>query len=776
MKDWNPFTRFPKASFGGLAVLLFPLFWGLKDLRIRSDTDVLLESNPSQKAALDKVVSVFQERTIVVVDLECPDVFTAQGLSAIGRVSDALMTVEGVQDVKSLTHSYKPVRKGLSFQMEPLASGGESPADWERLREYCLGNPLIRNVMVSPDCRHATLTLTFKKPFPDLNSKRELRANLEAVLAQFETEGLAFEMIGLPLVEEEVHTRIMEDLVHFTPMVFLFLAAVLGLVFRSIGFVLFLMGNQAVALGWIAGSLQWIGYPFTVFTLLLFPLWAGVHLTLLVHLGAACQRAAKRCAGREVVPTALREIGKSCCFAVLTTLAGLLSLGLAEISQVREAGLVGAYGIVVVFLMTFGPGVGIMSLFFTVSASAKRRRNRPSTFMFLGKTEPPKPDAADNLPGRWLKGLRRWNGAVWLLVGLLVFGIILLAPRLRMGVRPLEFLPKDSLTRSAGELFNECYGGFNIFQMRLDSGRAGGVNQLPFLRYLDKVQKYAAAKPQVSGAYSYPQVLAMMNQIWEQEQPGSLRLPDNPLLLGMFSLVLKSQQFPFFEALCDADFQTANLVVRTPDLPSNEYLAVVKDIIRYAETNRPAGVQWNAAQGLHSILEADRQIVGSQIKSASTALLAVFGLLSLLWRSWKLASLAVLLNALPVALVIALAALLDIPLNSITVMTAALAFGIAVDDTVHFVTQWLEARRNGINQWEATSRAIRIKARPIVCTSLVLGGIFALLAATSFPPVKHFGSLTACAFALALISVFVLLPLCLCFSARKPIDLPQPLR
>ena len=775
MKNWNPFTRFPKISFGGLVALLLPLFWSLKDWQIRSDADVLLESNPSQKATLDKVVSVFSGRVIVVVDMECPDVFTAEALSAIGRVSDALMTVEGVQDVKSLTHSYKPVRKGLSFQMEPLVSSGKSPADWERLREYCLSNPLIRNVMVSPDCKHATLTLTFEKPFPDLDSKRNLRTNLEDVLAEFEAEGLAFEMIGLPLVEEEVHTRIMEDLVRFTPMVFLFLAVVLGLVSRSIGFVVFLMGNQAVALGWIAGSLQWIGYPFTVFTLLLFPLWAGVHLTLLVHLGAACQRAAKHCAGAEVVPIALREIGKSCCFAVLTTLAGLLSLGLAEIPQVREAGLVGAYGIVVIFLMTFGPGVGIMSLSFTVSTSAKSQRNRPSTFRFLGKVEPTNA-AADNLPSRWLKSLRRWNGIIWLSVALVVFGTILATPQVRMGVRPIEFLPKDSPARSAGELFNERYGGFNIFQMRLDSGRTNGVNQPPFLKYLDNVQNYAAAKPQISGAYSYSQVLAMMNQIWEQERPGSLTLPDNPLLLGMFSLVLKSRQFPFFEALCDADFRTANLVIRTSDLPSDEYLALIKDIIRYAESNLPEGVQLSAEQGLHSILEADRQIVASQIKSASTALLAVFGLLSLLWRSWKLASLAVLLNALPVGLVIGLAALLDIPLNSITVMTAALAFGIAIDDTVHFVTQWLEAQRNGISKREAILRAIQIKARPILCTSLVLGGIFALLAATSFPPVKHFGSLTAFAFALALISVFVLLPLCLCFSGRKQFDLPQILR
>ncbi len=760
MKNWNPFTRFPRASFCALTALMLPLLWELRHLRIRSDADVLLESNPSQKATLDKVVSVFRDQEIVIVDLECPDVFTAEGLSAIGRASDALMAVDGVRDVKSLTHSYKPVRKGFSFEMVPLASI-ESPADWARLREYCLSNPLIRNVMVSPDGRHATLTLTFEKSFPDLKSKQALRTNLESALAGLKAEGLVFQAIGLSLVEEEVHSRIMKDLSRFTPAVFLFLTVILSLAFRSLGFVLFLLGNQAATLGLIAGSLQLMGYPFTVFTLLLFPLWAGVHLTLLVHLGTACQRAAQHRPGQEVVPFALRQVGKSCCFAILTTLAGLLSLGLAEISQVREAGWVGAYGVGIVFLMTFGPGVGILAFYFAASMPVKFLRNCRSVSALSASSVSPKVNAAGGVSNNWLKGLRRWNWAVWFLTGLAVLGAAVLASRLRTGVQPIEFLPKDSLTRSAGELFNTSYGGFNIFQMRFDSGATNGVNQLPFLEYLDEVQRYAAAKSQVSGAYSYPQVLAMMNQVWEQERPGSFALPSNPLLLGMFSMVLKSQEFPFFKALCDAEYRTANLVVRTPDLPSDEYLAVVKDIIRYAESRLPEGVRLSAERGLHSILEADRQIVSSQMRSAGTALLAVFGLLVVLWRSWRLAVLAVCINALPVGLVIAVAALLDIPLNSITIMTAAIAFGIAVDDTVHFVTQWLEARRSGCDGLEAANRAIGIKARPIVWTSLILGGIFALLSATSFPPVQHFGSLSALAFGLALVSVFVLLPMCL---------------
>ncbi|MCS1407218.1 MAG: hypothetical protein M2R45_00375 [Verrucomicrobia subdivision 3 bacterium] len=753
MNDWNPFVRFPKVSFGGLVVLLIPLLWDLQHLRIRSDADALLESNPSQKATLDKITAVLQDQVIVVIDLECPDVFTAEGLSAIGRVSDALMTVDGVLDVKSLTHSYKPVRKGFSFDMVPLAPREMSEAaDLEQLRDYCLGNPLIRNVMVSPDSRHATLTLTFDKPFMDLESKRVLRADLETVFSDFESEGLAFRVVGLPLVEEEVYTRIMGDLFCFVPVVFLFLAATLGVAFRSFGFVFFMLVNQAVTLGLIAGSLQWLGYPFTVFTLLLFPLWMGVHLTLLVHLGTACQRAARDRLGVDVVRLALKQIWKSCGFATLTTLVGLVSLGLAEIPQVREAGLIGAYGVAVVFLMTFGPGVGIMAVYYRHYAGG-----------YLAAVS--EVGAGDEWPFIWLEQLQRRKGWVLFLALAAIAGTVMLVPQLRTGVRPIEFLPADSPTRAAGELFNASYGGFNMFQLGVDSGKTNGVNQLPFLKYLEDVQVYAEAKSEVSGVYSYSQVLAMMNQIWEQERPGSLALPTNPLLLGTFSLVLKTQKFPFFEALCDPDYRTANLVVRTPDLRSDKYLAIIADVIQYAESKLPEGVSLSAEQGLHTILEADRQIVGSQMRSAVTALVSVFMLLVVLWRSWRLAALAIMINALPVGVVIAVAALIDIPLNSITVMIAAIAFGIAIDDTVHFVTQWLDARRSGSDRFQATESAIRVKARPIVYTSLVLGGIFALLAATSFPPAKHFGGLSALAFGLAFGVVFVLLPLCL--SVRK---------
>lgn len=761
MMKWNPFARYPVVSLVLLLLGLVPFVAALKEVQVRSDADALLESNPSQKATLEKVTSVFKDQVIMVVDLKVGDVFSIDGIQAIGLVSDSLMRIDGVQDVKSLTHSYKPVRKGFSFEMVPLVDRGVTDqAELERLRRYCLENPLIKNVMVSPDAQHATLTVTFEKQFDSLEEKSQLRSELKAQLASFENQGFEFEAIALPLVEEEVYTTIVDDLRRFLPVVAVFLIVTLGLAFRSLGFVILFLVNQALGLGLIAGTLQTFGYPFTVFTLLLFPLWAGIHLTLLVHLGTACQRAALEVGeAGSVVGLGLRRIAKSCGFATLTTLAGLLSLALADIAQVREAGLIGAYGVACVFLMTFGPGVAMMVLYYRFQSPAGAGdQNQQSA----------REETGAKLSAAWLALLKRFQIGYVALAGLVLVAVVFYLPQIRTGVRPIEFLPIESASRAAGELFNESYGGFNMFQLQVDSGKANGVNQMPFLQYLEKVQTFAESQDGVSGAYSYAQVLAMMNQIWEREAPGSLALPSNPLLLGTFSLVLKAQKFPFFEALCDPEYRTANVVVRSPDRPSDEYLATLKEIVAYAETEAPEGVTLQIAQGLHTVLEADQQLVGSQLRSALTALGAILVLLLFLWRSIGLALLAVAVNVFPVGVVIVVGVLLDVPLNSVTVMIAAVAFGISIDDTVHFVTQWLESRRSGTGKTDPLALAIQIKARPMIYSSLVLGGIFALLISTSFPPVQHFGGLSALAFSVALGAVFVLLPLALARRNQNP--------
>jgi len=339
----------------------------------------------------------------------------------------------------------------------------------------------------------------------------------------------------------------------------------------------------------------------------------------------------------------------------------------------------------------------------------------------------------------------------------LVFSVMGLA-RLRTDVRAVEFLDRRSPTRRAVEEIDRCYGGVNVVQVEVDSGQADGINALPFLRYLDSVQRFAGQQPEVSSVYSYAQLLAMMNQIWEPEEPGSFRVSENPLLIRLFVLALKSYPAPFLAALADDRWQTAYLIVRTRDLSSERYLDVLHRILDYAQAQKPDGVTVNAAQGIHTNLEADRRILRSQSNSAGLTAICMGLILALLWRSLRLPLLVLTVNLFAVGLVLGLAGWMGVTLNSVTAMVAAISLGIAEDDSVHFLTHWRHARRAGRSADEALAESLQVKARPIISSSLVLLGVFLVFQLSSFPPVEDFGLLAAGAFAAALITVLLLLP------------------
>jgi len=350
----------------------------------------------------------------------------------------------------------------------------------------------------------------------------------------------------------------------------------------------------------------------------------------------------------------------------------------------------------------------------------------------------------------------------------LVAGVGLLSgfglARLRTDIRAVEFLNRSSVTRQAVEELDKVYGGINVVQIEIDSGATNGIHRADFLRYVEGLQRFAERQPGVSAAYSYAQLLAMINQIWEGGRPEALRLPENPLLINLFVAALQAQNYPFLTALCDSSFRTAYLVVRTPDMPSDRYLSIIHDILRHAEQTRPAKVKVSAAAGIHSILEADRRILRSQRNTAGGSTLVIGLVLTLLWRSPWLALLSLATNAIPVALVLAFAGFAGVPLNSITIMVAAVCLGIVVDDSIHFITHWRDQRRQGLSAGDAVAAAFRVKGRPMVFTSWILIAIFSIFWFSSFPPVVQFGGLAAVAFAGALATVLFFLPSVLCVA------------
>ncbi len=179
---------------------------------------------------------------------------------------------------------------------------------------------------------------------------------------------------------------------------------------------------------------------------------------------------------------------------------------------------------------------------------------------------------------------------------------------------------------------------------------------------------------------------------------------------------------------------------------------------RLAKEEAPEGVEVSAQSGIRSILEADRRIVRSQQQSVLWTVGLIGLVLTILWRSMGVAILALAVNLLPVGLIVALQGLVGVPLNSITIMVAAIALGIAVDDTIHFITHWRDKRNEGATPEEAARQVMRVKGRPILATTAILVGMMLVFGISVVPPGVHFGLVLSVGLTGALVAVLVLLP------------------
>jgi len=190
----------------------------------------------------------------------------------------------------------------------------------------------------------------------------------------------------------------------------------------------------------------------------------------------------------------------------------------------------------------------------------------------------------------------------------------------------------------------------------------------------------------------------------------------------------------------------------------------MKDIFRGVATVEPTGL-------VYLMNRMEQYLLSSQIKSFFLAFALTAVIIMILLRSVKLGLMAMIPNFLPILFSLALMPRLGISLDVGTVMIAAIALGLVVDDTIHFMSRLkLEAARANDTR-SGIARAMKGAGRPIIYTSIALCLGFSVLTLSSFNPIIHFGILSVIVISLALVFDLIFLPAVMGFFELSPEDL-----
>lgn len=235
-------------------------------------------------------------------------------------------------------------------------------------------------------------------------------------------------------------------------------------------------------------------------------------------------------------------------------------------------------------------------------------------------------------------------------------------------------------------------------------------------------------------------------------------IPDSAELAAQYMLLMPAHAI---EPLITYDASEVSLLVRHNVASSHELNAVVAQVSGIIEEHLNPHFDWRiTGESILSITSADALVVG-QAKSLISVLLVVFMLMALLFVNLKAGALSLIPNILPIVMLGGLMGVLGFKLDIGTSMVAVVAIGIAVDDTIHFMTRYYSTMRRLQDQNLAMEACIHEEIRPMVATSFGLAVGFGTLTLSSMVPLIQFGFLSALVMLFALVMDLIITPILL---------------
>lgn len=729
-------------SMAAAAVLVRPEPLGLR-VRIDPSTEPLLPSGDPAREGYAEAVRHFGNDEVFVIAMQTDEVFTTANLSALRRVSDAIRRLPGVQGATSLidVYSFRYDAGQDWVEVRPFIEDiPQEPFELAELRARALANPVYRRTLVSEDGRAAALNVSFRS-MPDAEFiGQDLDGRITAILESESDAGRRFHVAGRPHVKTRVFHVMVRDLTLLIPVALLAMALAAWLSFGTRRGVILPLGTALGANLWTFAVLAALDRPLTILTTLLGPTLVALGCVYGVHVYARWEEEiARESSGSAAAEAAARHLRAPVLVAGVTTMIGFAALLISDVPAVRE--------------------LGALSVFGTAAITVIALAGLPALLALL---PPPRPvrgwnERLDGFLDARLAGLvagaARRRVAVMVLCGVAALAAAAAIPRIDIDTDYLSFFDADDPVRRDFEAVNRALAGAVPVYIPLH-GEPGAFRDPELLHKIEALQARLDETPGVSRTLSFLDTLRVLNRAMQRDDPAEERIPDSRgEIAELLFMVPKGEVARFV----NVDHSRANLVVRTGEVGSAA-VRVLTERLEQSLEEADLGVDGAVTGNVILLNRSADGIAEGQPRSVGVAALAIFVLIALALKSWRLGAVAMLPNLLPVLLFFGLLGAGAAPLSLPTSLIGSIALGIAIDDTAHFLFRYRREREHGRSAQDAVRETGRRVGRPIAVTSLMLCIGFGVVALSGFATLREFGLLAACTMLLCVVADLVLLP------------------
>jgi predicted RND superfamily exporter protein len=732
------FTRH-RPWIGTLAALVSLLaIWGALQTSVDDVPSSIFRSNDEHYERLEQVFTDFgtdDGDCLIVVESE--EILNSRGVALLRSLEDRLADIDGIEAVWSLDDLVS-VEEGALLPSPLLPPAGAPPEAFAAAAARVQSHPLASDLLLSPDGAAAVVVAQLAGAHLPIRVLRKRVSDIRAVLEELSVAGFELSVTGIPPLRVVIFDTITREQLVFPPISAL-LAAVIGLlIFRRPAPVIITMTASGLAALWALGFMGLVGQPLNLLTASLPLLVMVIAFTDAIHLMIHTLRARREGLGAVgAAAHSIRELGLPCALTSLTTAIGFGSLAISRVEVIQRFGGVfaAAVGMSFVVVLTVVP---LGSSFWLHDSKRRSLADR-----YSGLHRP-----AERLIRAVLRRPRLVSA-----VGVAVVGVcLMLALRLVPENRLTESTPSDNAAAKALTTLEEHFGGVLTTSVLVEWSPERSWDEPELRAVLAGVRDALDRSPFTRAPRSVLDLLAML--------PPGLRSPQGLAFLPK-ELVGRYLREDLGRALVHSRVPDAGSAVCEP-----AYAALDADLTTLRAAHPDVSLE------LTGTGYVARRNVNLIIRDFSLGLgLAagvIFIVLGVAFRSLRLGAVSLLANAFPVVFAAAGLQVAGLELQVPSVLAFTVLLGIAVDDTIHYVSRYRRELESGLDVDEALVQAFLNVGRALVMTTIVLTLGFGVELFSALPTSRLFALIVIIGLGAALIGDLLLLPAAIkAFGGRR---------
>ena len=737
-----------------IAIATTFLVFQMKNMRFSYTEANLLPENHEVNIQYNKFLEIFgEEGNLVLLAVKDSSVFTTDKFNAwnsLAKSFDSLPEVEftlSIADVKKLKKDTKNRKFVLESIYEKKITSQEKVNSIKK--ELFEKLPFYDNLLYNKKTGTIQTAIYIDKEIVNTPVRKAFVFDkLIPIIDRFEKENnLDVRVSGMPYIRTINAQNIIDEIQLFVLGALLITGIIFFFFFRSYRATFITLLVVTIGVTWAFGFIGLFGYEITVLTALIPPLIIVIGVPNAVFLINKYQQEIKLHGQQaKALQRVISKIGNATLMTNITTASGFATFVFVKSQLLREFGILASINILSIF---------VLALLII-----------PIIYSFM---EPPKKKHLNHLERRWMENVVDWMEkmvreqriTVYITtVIIIILGIIGLY-QIRVSGSLIEDMPKTKAFYKDIKFFENEFGGIMPLEILVDTKKEKGVMKLSTLKRMDKINEVIESFPELSKPVSIVNLVKYSKQAYYKGKPKYYQLPTSQEQNYIFEYTKNSDgNSDMLNNFVDSTGQFARITTFMKDIGTDKMNVIQERLRQIVEKEFPSERYNVSFTGKALVfLKGTNYLIGNLVFSLSLAILLIALFMAWMFRSFRMILISIIPNMLPLLITAGLMGFFGIPIKPSTILVFSIAFGISVDDTIHFLAKY---RQELIaNNWKirkSVYAALRETGVSMFYTSIVLFFGFLVFTVSSFGGTIALGGLVSITLLLAMVSNLLLLP------------------